>query len=562
MSIDLKAKPFYLSDEQIAWVQETLAAMSLEEKVGQLFCPISYSSDPGYLQYQLLRFHVGGLLFKTSPSSEVRAALDFMQKGSKIPVLSAANLEFGSTGFLEDGTFFAQQMGIGATRDPEQAYRMGCVSTKEAAAAGCNWAFAPICDLDLNWRNPIVNVRSYGDDPDRVIDMCKAYMRAAAENNVAVSVKHFPGDGVDEVDQHLLTSINSLTCEEWDATYGRIYRALIAEGAQTIMVGHIDQPAWRKRINPDTTRDTVPATLSPELMTGLLRGELGFNGLIVTDATPMVGYTSAMKRSEAVPLTIMAGADMFLFNKDLEEDYGYMLDGVKRGLLTMQRMDEAITRILALKAALGLWNKAKEEIIPPVENTACIGCEEHHAWARQCADEAITLVKDTQQALPLDPVKTPRLLLEVLGGCESEQRIAQHMKALLEKEGFAVTLYEPEDFTHLEFKVESFHQHYDAVLYVANVENASNKTTNRINWYTMWGAGNNVPWFVHEVPTVFASLANPYHLVDVPMMRTFINCYSNNSETLEALVEKLMGRDSFRGQNPTDPFLGKEHLKR
>ncbi|MBQ8149616.1 MAG: glycoside hydrolase family 3 protein, partial [Clostridia bacterium] len=300
MSIDLKAKPFYLSDEQIAWVQETLAAMSPEEKVGQLFYPISYSSDPGYLQYQLLRFHVGGLLFKTSPSGEVRAALDFMQKGSKIPVLSAANLEFGSTGFLEDGTFFAQQMGIGATRDPEQAYRMGYVSTKEAAAAGCNWAFAPICDLDLNWRNPIVNVRSYGDDPDRVIDMCKAYMRAAAENNVAVSVKHFPGDGVDEVDQHLLTSINSLTCEEWDATYGRIYRALIAEGAQTIMVGHIDQPAWRKRINPDTTRDTVPATLSPELMTGLLRGELGFNGLIVTDATPMVDYTSAMKRSEAV----------------------------------------------------------------------------------------------------------------------------------------------------------------------------------------------------------------------------------------------------------------------
>ena len=561
MSIDLKAKPFFLSDEQIAWVQETLAAMSLEEKVGQLFCPISYSSDPGYLQYQLLRFHVGGLLFKTSPSSEVRAALDFMQKGSKIPVLSAANLEFGSTGFLEDGTFFAQQMGIGATRDPEHAYRMGRVSTKEAAAAGCNWAFAPICDLDLNWRNPIVNVRSYGDDPERVIDMCKAYMRAAAENNVAVSVKHFPGDGVDEVDQHLLTSINSLTCEEWDATYGRIYRALIAEGAQTIMVGHIDQPACRERINPDTTKDTVPATLSPELMTGLLRGELGFNGLIVTDATPMVGYTSAMKRSEAVPLTIMAGADMFLFNKDLEEDYGYMLDGVKRGLLTMQRMDEAITRILALKAALGLWNKAKEEIIPPVENTACIGCEEHHAWARQCADEAITLVKDTQHALPLDPAKTPRLLLEVLGGCESEQRIAQHMKALLEKEGFTVTLYEPEDFTRLEFKVESFHEHYDAVLYLANVENASNKTTNRINWYTMWGAGNNVPWFVHEVPTVFASLANPYHLVDVPMMRTFINCYSNNGETLEALVEKLMGRDSFRGQNPTDPFLGKEHLK-
>jgi len=559
--MNLKAKPFYLNDEQIAWVDSTLASMTLEEKVGQLFCPISYSSNPGYLQYQLLRFHVGGLLFKTSPSTEVRSALDFMQKGSKIPVLSAANLEFGSTGFLEDGTFFAQQMGIGATGDPEQAYRMGMVATKEAAAAGCNWAFAPICDLDLNWRNPIVNVRSYGSDPEQVIAMCKAYMHAAKENNVAVSVKHFPGDGVDEVDQHLLTSVNSLSCEEWDATYGHVYRELIEEGAQTIMVGHIDQPAWRKRINPDTAEGTVPATQSPELMTGLLRGELGFNGLIVTDATPMVGYTCAMKRSDAVPLTIMAGADMFLFNKDLEEDYGYMLDGIKRGVLTIARVDEAITRILALKASLGLWNKAKDAILPPVEATACIGCAEHHAWARACADEAITLVKDTQSALPLDPKKMPRLLLEVLGGCASEKRIAEHMTALLEKEGFAVTLYEPEDFTHLEFKVESFHEKYDAVLYLGNVENASNKTTNRINWYTMWGAGNNVPWFVHEVPVVFASLANPYHLVDVPMMKTYINCYSNNNETLEALVEKLMGRDSFRGISPTDPFCGKEHLK-
>ena len=145
--------------------------------------------------------------------------------------------------------------------------------------------------------------------------------------------------------------------------------------------------------------------------------------------------------------------------------------------------------------------------------------------------------------------------------CASEKRIADHMTALLEKEGFTVTLYEPEDFTHLEFKVESFREKYDAVLYLGNVENASNKTTNRINWYTMWGAGNNVPWFVHEVPTVFASLANSYHLVDVPMMKTYINCYSNNAETLEALVEKLMGREDFRGVSPVDPFCGKEHLK-
>ena len=159
--IDLKGNPFYLSDAQADWVNETLASMTEDEKIGQLFCPISYSSDEGYLRGALLRHRIGGLLFKTAPSSEVRGALDFCQRNSQIPLLCAANLEFGSTGFLEDGTLFGQQMAIGATGDPEHAWRMGHVSTKEAAAAGCNFAFAPVSDPDLNWRNPIVNVRSY-----------------------------------------------------------------------------------------------------------------------------------------------------------------------------------------------------------------------------------------------------------------------------------------------------------------------------------------------------------------------------------------------------------------
>ena len=154
--INLKAKPFCLADEQIKWVYDTLASMTEDEKIGQLFCPISFSADENYLRYELLRYHVGGLLFKTSPSGEVRKALQFMQDNSRIPLLCAANLEFGSTGYLEDGTLFGQQLGIGATGNAEHAYRMGYVSCKEAAATGCNFAFAPVSDLDLNWRNPFI----------------------------------------------------------------------------------------------------------------------------------------------------------------------------------------------------------------------------------------------------------------------------------------------------------------------------------------------------------------------------------------------------------------------
>lgn len=561
MKIDLGAAPFFLDEVQKKWVSDTLANLTEDEKIGQLFCPIAFSADEGYLRHELLRWHIGGVLFKTSPSREVRAALHFMQKNSRVPLLCAANLEFGSTGFLEDGTLFGQQMAVGAADDPEHAYRLGVVSCREAAAVGCNFAFAPVCDADLNWRNPIVNVRSYGSDPDKVLEMCRAYKRGADECGVAVSVKHFPGDGVDEVDQHLLVSVNSLSCEAWDETYGKIYRGLIADGAMSVMVGHIDQPAWRHRLNPNLPEDTVPASLSPELMTGLLRQRLGFNGLIITDATPMVGFHCAMPRADAVPAAIAAGADMFLFNKSLEEDFAFMKDGVRRGLLSRERVDEAVTRILAMKAALGLNRKTAEERMPPEEGLAAIGCQQHHVWARALADEAITLVKDTRNCLPLDPGKTPRLLLEVLGGFPSEARIAAHMKELLEREGFTVTLWQPEDYATYRFGVKPFREAFDAVLYLGNVENASNRTTNRINWSTFWGHGNNVPWFVHEVPTIFVSLANPYHLVDVPMIGTYINAYSNNNETLDALLEKLMGRDPFRGRSPVDPFCGKAWLR-
>ncbi|MBQ6646095.1 MAG: glycoside hydrolase family 3 protein, partial [Clostridia bacterium] len=556
MKPDLAGRPFYLKQDKIAWVYGALSSMTEDEKIGQLFCPVADSTDMDYLQSELLRYHIGGLLFRTNPAQSIRNAMELLQSKSRLPLLCAANLELGSSSFVKEGTRFGRQMALGAAEDAKHAYRLGYVSCKEAAVVGCNFAFAPVSDLDLNWRNPIVNVRSYGSDPEKVLKMCLAYKRGADENRVAVAVKHFPGDGVDEVDQHLLVSVNSLSAEAWEETYGKIYRGMIEDGAMSFMVGHIDQPAWRHRLNPALPEGTVPATLSRELMEGLLRRHLGFNGLIITDSTAMVGFHCAMKRADAVPAAIAAGADMFLFNKSLPEDFAYMRDGIRRGLLSWERVDEAVTRILAMKAALGLDQKR----MPDRENMSCIGCETHHAWARELADEAITLVKDTANNLPLDPRKTKRLLLQVLGGFPSEGRIAAHMMEKLTAEGFAVTLYRPEDSATYRFGVKPFTDAFDAVLYLGNVENASNKTTNRLNWTTFRGHGDNVPWFVHEVPTVFASLANPYHLVDVPMIQTYINCYSNNEETLDALIEKLLGRDAFRGHSPTDPFCGKEYL--
>lgn len=158
--IDLRTNPFFLSEADIRWVEETLASMSEEEKIGQLFVPIGYSGDPGYLEGVMLSHHIGGIMYRCGDSSEMQATHRYLQEHSKIPMLIGANLEFGGSGIAADGTFFGQQMQVAATGEAENAYRLGKISCSEGKAVGCNWAFAPVVDIDRNWRNPITNVRT------------------------------------------------------------------------------------------------------------------------------------------------------------------------------------------------------------------------------------------------------------------------------------------------------------------------------------------------------------------------------------------------------------------
>lgn len=558
--MDLKKKPFCLNDADIEWVEKTLEQMTTEEKIGALFCPIGYSTDPEYLD-MLLGFHIGGLFFRDGVGEEMRKTFEYAQGHSRIPLLIPSNLEAGGDGAATDGTPYGKQMACAAAGDKKYAYRLGKIACTEAAALGINWAFAPVVDIDKNYHNPITNVRTYGDDPETVYTYAKEYMRAAKECNVAVSIKHFPGDGVDERDQHLLTSVNSLSMEEWDESYGKIYRQLIEDGALTVMAGHIAMPAYQEYYNPQTAGSIIPASLSRELLNNLLRDKLGFNGLIITDATPMVGFTAAMAREKSVPLAIESGCDMFLFNKDLAEDYQFMLEGYKNGILSEKRLMEANRRILALKAALKLHEKKDAgTLVPSEEGLKVLKNRQHTEWAKELADRSITLVKDTQKLLPIDADRYPKILLEIMGDFPSNERVLRQVKEELEKKRFQVFVYEKENFEIGVDNVRTFKEKYDLVIYIGNVENASNQTTNRLNWCTFWGQGNNVPWFANEIPVLFISVANPYHLLDVPMIKTYINCYSNNGFVIESVINKITGNGEFKGKNPVDPFCKRKEL--
>ena len=534
--MDLKRKPFYLDDTAIEWVNNTLNGLTEDEKIGQLFFPIGFSTEKEYLNH-LRSLGIGGLFFRPGVAEEVQQTYEYMQRISKVPLLTAANLEDGGNGSSIEGTAFGNQMAVAATNQTSDAYTLGKIASSEGKAVGVNFGFSPVVDLDLNFRNPITNVRTYGSDVERVIKNAKEYIQAFHDNGIMTSIKHFPGDGVDERDQHLLTSINSLSVDNWKKTFGKVYQELIDFGSKAVMVGHIAFPAY--------SGDEMPATLSPQLLQDLLRNELGFNGLTITDATPMVGFCSAMKRSEAVPYTIQAGCDMLLFNRVLEEDIKYMKDGLSKGILTKERLDEAVTRILATKASLGLHQTI---------NHGTAKFEDFREEQLDLADRSITLVKDTQNMLPLSVEKHKRVLLQLLGSFDSNERVLEKVKAELEKRDFEITVYEPETNFFDLGTVTSFSNDYDAVLYVANIQNASNQTVTRVHWHTLFGLGNNLPWFTKEVPTMLLSFGNPYHLYDLPMVDTVINAYCNYDHFIEMAIKKVTGESSFKGVSPVNPF--------
>ncbi|WP_428911826.1 glycoside hydrolase family 3 protein [Niallia sp. Krafla_26] len=577
--VDLKAKPFNLTDSDIQWVEETIQSMSTEEKIGQLFVNMGSERTEEYLTNVLNTYHIGAVRYNPGKAEEVYDQNKILQENSKIPMLIAANTEAGGNGACTDGTEVGVEVKIGATKDPKWAYEMGRVSGVEAAAIGCNWSFAPIVDINYNWRNPIISSRSFSSDPDLVLEMSLAYMKGIQESGIAPAAKHWPGDGVDERDQHLSFSVNDLTTEAWDQTYGKVYKGLIDAGLPSIMAGHIHLPAYQRHFNPGVKdEDLLPATLSKEITTDLLRGKLGFNGVVVTDASHMLGLTGAMKRSELIPTSIAAGCDLFLFFNDPDEDFGFMMDGYKNGIITEERLQEALERILGLKAMLGLHKKAKTEILPPKEEAlAKIGLPENKALFKEVADHAITLVKDKQDIWPVTPEKYKRVLLVDVKGVQGgfgamlggKEKVVDIMKELLEAQGFEVSIWESTEERIMKLPEEEraaaianvyaqkrpiaeLTENYDLIINLANVNPG---TVQRIVWPASKGTPD-IPFYVHEVPTIFVSVQYPYHLADVPQVKTYINAYDSRRANLEVLVEKLMGRSEFKGDSPVDPFCG------
>jgi len=561
----LQKAPLWLDENAIYWVQQTLESLSIEKMAGQLFfVELTGGETSANLDY-LADMGAGGIVYRPDAPVPLRDKLAAAACSWSIPPLLGGNLESGANGCVTGGTDMGNQMLLAAGGDPQAGYKLGSVCCGEAGSIGVNCAFAPVADLDFNFRNPITNVRTCGKNPDTVIAIASGYLKAAKENGFAAAIKHFPGDGMDELDQHFTISENNLDRSAWEASYGEVYRALITQGAPIVMAGHISLPEISRQLDPGIDPNT-PTTLNPAILKGLLRHELGFNGMILTDSTNMLGFLTYCPRESAIPRAIAAGCDMILFNKNLPEDVSFLLKGLKSGLLERERLEEAAARILAVKASIRLHVKQQKGTLVPAKSALrIIGSEIHKSWAKQAAEQGITLVKDTQQMLPLTPKRYPRLYLNVLQADDSPQtQLRRKCVEYLTREGFTVTLRDRQQGRDMAWSMEDnirgvsfLKNNFDAAVYIAAYATPSNKLSVRLDWTGMHARGNDAPWFLNEIPTLFISLGNPYHLFDVPYIKTYINAYAYTETILDSLIDKLVGRQEFQGVSVTDPFCGR-----
>lgn len=581
--VDLKANPYYLSDEDCKWVEETIAGMSDEEKVGQLFFQLTQSHEEGHLKELMEKYHLGGCRYNPAPGKAIQEQNRKLQKYAKIPIFIACNTEAGGDGACADGTPIGSGVKIGATGKEEYAYALGRMANEEAAALGCNMAFAPVCDIHYNWENTEIVTRAFGNDPGRVAKMSAAYLKGAHTNpGFACAAKHFPGNGQDFRDAHIANNVNYFDVDRWDATYGMVYRTLIENGLDAVMGGHIMLPAYAKAINPELTdEEMMPATLSPEIMTGLLRDRLGFNGMVVTDASHMVAMTDRMTRAEMLPRAINAGCDMFLFFNDPAEDFATMLKAWQDRVIPEERMEEALRRILGLKAHMGLHRRAKEELVPaPEVLEAVLGKEEYKEMQRAISRDCITLVKyKDKDVLPVTPDRYRRIMIvHVKGSGGAMGELMKLMgggggnaaRLLCEKlcaKGFDAFIYEspldrikkqmaagekPDINLYFAGKnaIADFVKDMDLVITLCDV--GSGRPS-----FGMSKGGGEIPWYVFEIPVVVIGCGQPTMLADIPQARTYINTYDAKDSTFDALVEGLMGgKEAFKGSDPIDSFCG------
>jgi beta-N-acetylhexosaminidase len=533
--------------------------LTIREKIGQTMLMLPERKNElerggGSLKGFFDRYPVGGffmgwkLFDDIKPENyltHIRSASKEYEQASAVPLIFQQDYESGVD--LEGMTSFPNEMALGAANSPQLAYNYGQAVAKQALSVGVQWVLHPVADLNMNPFNPITNLRSVSDDPNRAIRLLSQQIKGLQSNGVAATIKHFPGDGVDYRDQHLVTSANTLPFSVWKQKHGRVFQALIDSGVACIMPGHITLPSYqKKKINGQFP----PATLSKELLTDLLKGEMHFKGVIISDAMVMGGFRGWYDSPlESEIESFKAGVDMLLW-----PSYTYMdtLEArIKRGEIPMSRLNDAVQRVWALKERFGLLKKDRELI----REVSAAEKEEGNKTANTICEKAITLLRDRNKALPLNPAKDKKIL--VVGvtpvsrkGGDRNLKELQDFANQLKGRGFDVDfrhdiLYETQGWT------EDAPQKYDRIIFaLARTHHApfGPLQFSDDEAQTVWGV-NSMP----KEKIIVVNFGNPYNTNEYfERVNTCINAYSNSEVMHAAVIEALLGKIKMTGKSPVN----------
>ncbi|NBC81799.1 MAG: glycoside hydrolase family 3 protein [Bacteroidetes bacterium] len=528
--------------------------LSIREKIGQTLIhmpnPEKEAATFGNLQSFFRSNPVGGIFSLNREGENYSYQLlkrynDYFN-ASSYPILHADDMEFGAGSNIEDLTALPHLMALGAADDEELAYNYGKSLALEARCAGVNICFCPVADLSLNPLNPLVNHRAVSDDPELAIRILKNIIKGMQDHGVAATIKHFPGDGTDFRDQHLCTSSNTLSVKEWYDKSGRVFKALIDDGVYAIMTGHINFPAYQsekiKGINP-------PASLSHEITTRLLKEELGFKGVVVTDALVMAGFKGYYPDEQADIECFKAGSDLFLWP---HPNYINNLEkAVKSGEVTMTRLDDAVTRILNMKKKLGLFEPHYQtglSLNNEIKNLA------KHT-GEKIAEKSVTLVKNLKNVLPLQKEKITKLLVVGITSTEVNYKKIEFFREAFTKRGIQADFQQNLLFEQNDYQ-DTISQDYDHVLFVIN-----RYPHHPIGPQSFWGNEAESIWAANSIDpkkVIVISLGNPYYANEYfERINTYVNTYSYTPFSIEATVAALFGENEFTGKSPVNLNMNK-----
>jgi len=569
-----KIKPYSrkASAEALKWADKELKRMSLDEKIGQIIAVglnASYLNQDSEafkdLRHQIVDNHIGGIILFRGPVYESVMIVNRMQQLAKYPLLISADLEAGPGMRFDDTVNFPWNMAVGATANPEYARRQGELTAREARALGIQQIYAPVADVNNNAANPVINVRSYGEDPVEVAKMVAAFVQGAQRGGVIATAKHFPGHGDTATDSHRGLPEIDVTRDRLNAIELVPFRAAVDAGVGSVMDGHIGLPLIDPTAIIPLPRDvkiraietdeageivvekgTMPTTLSP-VMNGILRNDLKFEGLIVTDAMSMSGLTLYFTQEEASVRALEAGADLLLKPADTEAAIRGVRNAVKQGRLTEKRIDVSVRKVLAAKYDLGL---TQQRLTPLDEIDRIVGSKQTLGLADEIAEHAITLVRNDDHLLPLKLAPKATVFNLAITNGDDRLFITQPFVSALARSGRKVITMVLDDRSSQAEVKKALELAGKADLVFASLYGRVRSGQARSVGLPDAGAQALQTLIDRKAPLVGISFGNPYLLGSFPKLQTYLVAYGDMPSLQEAAAQALLGQSDISGRLP------------